>query len=121
MLLLMAFAFAAGVVTVLSPCILPVLPVVLSGSVGGGKSRPWGIITGFTLSFTIFTLTLSALVQALGIDPDLLRWLAAGLILAFGVVLVVPVLKDWFTAWTTALVSRTSAPVTRPSPTTCAW
>jgi len=108
MLLLIAFAFAAGVVTVLSPCILPVLPVVLSGSVGGGKARPWGIITGFTLSFTTFTLTLSALVQALGINPDLMRWIAAGLILVFGVVLVVPLLKDWFSGWSTQLLSRTT-------------
>lgn len=108
MLLLIGFAFLAGIVTVLSPCILPVLPVILSGSVGGGKARPWGIITGFTVSFTVFTLTLSSLVQAFGIDPDVLRWVAAALILGFGVVLVVPVLKDAFMAWTTALVSRST-------------
>ena len=108
MLLLIGFAFLAGVVTVLSPCILPVLPVVLSGGIGGGKARPWGVITGFTVSFTVFTLTLSTLVQTLGLDPDLLRWVAAGLILVFGVVLVVPVLKDTFMAWTTALVTRSS-------------
>jgi len=109
MLLLIAFAFLAGIVTVLSPCILPVLPVVLSGSVGGGKSKPWGVITGFVVSFTIFTLTLSSLVQALGLNPDLLRWIAAGLILVFGAVLVVPALKDRFMAWTTSLVSRSSS------------
>jgi cytochrome c biogenesis protein CcdA/thiol-disulfide isomerase/thioredoxin len=109
MLLLIGFAFLAGVVTVLSPCILPVLPVVLSGGIGGGKARPWGVISGFTLSFTAFTLTLSTLVQTLGLDPDVLRWVAAALILLFGVVLVVPVLKDKFMAWTTSLVSRSSS------------
>lgn len=108
MLLLIGFAFLAGVVTVLSPCILPVLPVILSGSVGG-KARPWGIITGFVLSFTVFTLTLSSLVQALGLDPEVLRWAAAGLILGFGLVLVIPVLKDGFMAWTTRLVQRNTA------------
>jgi cytochrome c biogenesis protein CcdA/thiol-disulfide isomerase/thioredoxin len=109
MLLLIGFAFLAGIVTVLSPCILPVLPVVLSGGIGGGKARPWGVITGFTASFTVFTLTLSTLVQWLGLDPDVLRWAAAGLILVFGVVLVVPALKDRFMAWTTALVTRSSS------------
>ena len=46
---------------------LPVLPIVLSGSVGGGKARPFGVLAGFVVSFTVFTLTLSAIVQALGI------------------------------------------------------
>jgi len=121
MLLLIGFAFLAGIVTVLSPCILPVLPVVLSGGIGGGKARPWGVITGFTASFTVFTLTLSTLVQTLGLDPDLLRWVAAGLILLFGLVLVVPVLKDKFMAWTTALVSRSSAPVKPGKPAGGYW
>lgn len=40
MLLLLGFAFLAGIVTILSPCILPVLPVVLSSGVTGGKKRP---------------------------------------------------------------------------------
>ena len=111
MLLLIGFAFLAGIVTVLSPCILPVLPVVLSGSVDGGKSRPWGVITGFIVSFTVLTLTLSVLVQALGFDAEILRWVAAGLILIFGLVLVVPALKDRFLAWTTVLVSRGVKPV----------
>jgi cytochrome c biogenesis protein CcdA/thiol-disulfide isomerase/thioredoxin len=106
MLLLIGFAFLAGIVTVLSPCILPVLPVVLSGGVSGGKSRPWGVVTGFLFSFTVFTLTLSTLVQTLGIRPDLLRSVAAALVLAFGVVLLVPAFKDAFLAWTTRLLAR---------------
>ncbi len=109
MLLLIGFAFLAGVVTVLSPCILPVLPVVLSGGISGGKSRPWGVITGFIASFTVFTLTLSSLVQALGLNPDLLRWISAGLIAVFGIVLVVPAFKDAFLAWTTRLVTRNTS------------
>jgi cytochrome c biogenesis protein CcdA/thiol-disulfide isomerase/thioredoxin len=109
MLLLIGFAFLAGVVTVLSPCILPVLPVVLSGGISGGKSRPWGVITGFIVSFTVFTLTLSTLVQALGLNPDVLRWVSAGLIAVFGIVLIVPAFKDAFLAWTTRLVTRNSA------------
>jgi cytochrome c biogenesis protein CcdA/thiol-disulfide isomerase/thioredoxin len=96
MIILLFFAFLAGIVTILSPCILPVLPVVLSGSVGGGKARPLGIITGFMASFTFFTLALSALVRLLGISPDILRYVAAGMILAFGLVMVVPLFKTAF-------------------------
>ncbi|NNM67308.1 MAG: cytochrome c biogenesis protein CcdA, partial [Spirochaetales bacterium] len=106
MLLLLGFAFLAGVVTILSPCILPVLPVVLASSASGGRTRPWGVVLGFILSFTVFTLTLSALVRFFHISPDLLRWLAAGLIVVFGVVLVVPFLKEVFLRWATGLTSR---------------
>jgi cytochrome c biogenesis protein CcdA/thiol-disulfide isomerase/thioredoxin len=95
MLVLLPFAFLSGLVTILSPCILPVLPVVLSGSVGG-KSRPFGVITGFVVSFSIFTLILSSIVQALNIPPDALRVAAVVLILLFGLVMLVPRLRDGF-------------------------
>lgn len=90
MLLLVLFAFLAGVVTVLSPCILPILPVVLSSSLSGGKRRPFGIIAGFILSFTFFTLFLATLVSKLGISADLLRNLAIFLIFGFGLSLLIP-------------------------------
>jgi cytochrome c biogenesis protein CcdA/thiol-disulfide isomerase/thioredoxin len=95
MLVLLPFAFLSGVVTILSPCILPVLPVVLSGSVGG-RTRPFGVITGFVVSFSVFTLILSSLVQALSIPPDALRVAAVLLILLFGLVLLVPRLRLGF-------------------------
>jgi len=106
MALLLAFAFLAGIVTVLSPCILPVLPVVLSGSVGGGKSRPWGIIAGFIASFTVFTLTLSAITRALGIPADFMRYVAAATVLLFGLVMVVPLLKEGFSGIASSLAAR---------------
>ncbi len=108
-MVLLAFSFLAGIVTVLSPCILPVLPVVLSGSVGGGKARPLGIIAGFVLSFVVFTLTLSAIVEALGVPPDTLRIVAAATILVFGLFTVIPALKEGFSSFATRLVSRPSA------------
>lgn len=90
MILLLAFAFLAGIVTILSPCILPILPVVLSGTVGGGKRKPLGIITGFIASFTFFTLFLSILVRATGISPDVLRSVSVVMIFTFGLSLLVP-------------------------------
>jgi len=90
MTLLILFAFIAGLVTILSPCILPILPIILSGSVGEGKRRPFGIVTGFILSFTFFTLALSSLVKATGLSADVLRTLAVGMIIFFGISLLVP-------------------------------
>ncbi len=106
MAVLILFAFLAGIVTILSPCILPMLPIILSGSVGSGKSRPLGIISGFVFSFTLFTLTLSAIVTALGISPDILRWTAAVFILLFAAVMIIPALKTKFMALVSGLTSR---------------
>src|SRR5208283_4200145 len=98
--------FLSGVITILSPCILPVLPIVLSGSVGGGKARPFGVLTGFVVSFTAFTLALSAIVQALGIPVDALRIVAVVLIILFGVVMLVPWLSARFEMLTSRIARR---------------
>jgi cytochrome c biogenesis protein CcdA/thiol-disulfide isomerase/thioredoxin len=96
MILLLGFAFVSGLITVLSPCILPVLPVVLTGGAGAGRGRPLGVVLGFAAAFAGFTLALTAVVQSLGISPDLLRYAAVGLIVAFGLVLLVPKLRELF-------------------------
>ena len=90
MILLVVFAFVAGIVTILSPCILPVLPIVLSGGLGGGKRRPVGIVVGFVASFTFFTLFLTAIVKLLGISADTLRLFSILVIGLFGVSLLIP-------------------------------
>lgn len=104
MVVLSLFAFLSGIVTILSPCILPVLPLVLSGSVGG-KGRPPGVVLGFIVSFSTFTLILSALVQALNIAPSALRWAAVIIIIGFGLVLLVPPLQRAFEALASRLVA----------------
>ncbi len=106
MIVLLAFAFLSGVITILSPCILPVLPIVLSGGVGGGKARPFGVLAGFVVSFTAFTLALSAIVQALGIPVDALRIVAVVLIIIFGVVMLVPWLRNRFEMLTSRFAHR---------------
>lgn len=88
MILLIAFAFLAGIVTILSPCILPILPIILSSSVG--KSRPIGIVIGFVSSFTFFTLFLSTIVRLSGISADVLRYVSVFIIAGFGMSLLIP-------------------------------
>lgn len=93
MILLIIFAFIAGLVTVLSPCILPILPLILSSSLGGeniGKARPLGVITGFVASFTLFTLFLSTLVSLTGIPADTLRLVSVGVIAVLGISFLIP-------------------------------
>jgi cytochrome c biogenesis protein CcdA/thiol-disulfide isomerase/thioredoxin len=90
MALLVLFALVAGAATALSPCVLPVLPVVLSAGATGGRRRPLGIVTGLTLSFTFATVALVYVIDALGLPDDLLRVVAIVVLLVFGLMLVVP-------------------------------
>ncbi|MDH5533893.1 MAG: cytochrome c biogenesis protein DipZ [Candidatus Pacebacteria bacterium] len=90
MLLLIAFAFIAGIVTILSPCILPVLPFILSGSTSEDKARPWGVVLGFVASFTFFTLFLTTLVKLTGVSADVLRYASITILFLFGLSLIVP-------------------------------
>ncbi|MBI4065217.1 cytochrome c biogenesis protein DipZ [Candidatus Gottesmanbacteria bacterium] len=90
MFLLILFSFLAGIVTILSPCILPILPIVLSGSLTGGKKRPIGIILGFIASFTFFTLFLTAIVKSTGLSADFLRNLSVVIVATFGLSLLYP-------------------------------
>lgn len=88
------FAFVAGLVTVLSPCVLPLLPILLANSSLGGRARPIGLMIGFAVFFTAVTLTLSLLVRQIGLSPDIHRITAAILFILFGLILLLPWLKD---------------------------
>lgn len=96
MFILILFAFLAGVFTILSPCILPILPAILSAGTLQGKWRPLGIILGLIVSFTFFTLALTTIVHAIGLSPDILRYLAIALMLALGLIMIFPKLSDRF-------------------------
>lgn len=104
MALLMIFALVAGAGTALSPCVLPVLPAVLSAGVTGGRRRPLGVVTGIVASFTFATVALVYVIDALGLPDDLVRWIAIGTLGVFGVVLLVPSLADRVEALVSRLV-----------------
>ena len=90
MVLLLGIAFVAGVITAVSPCVLPVLPIVLAGGATGGGRRPFAIIAGLVASFTTFTLAAAALLDALGLPQDLLRNVAIALLFVLAATLLVP-------------------------------
>src|SRR4051812_49893786 len=71
--LLMLFALVAGAGTALSPCVLPILPAVLSAGVTGGRRRPLGGVTGLALSFTFATVGLVYVIDALGLPNGVSR------------------------------------------------
>jgi cytochrome c biogenesis protein CcdA/thiol-disulfide isomerase/thioredoxin len=106
MALLILFGFIAGAATALSPCVLPVLPIVLSAGATGGRRRPLGIVVGLALSFTFATVVLVYVISALGLPDDLLRKVAIFVLLGFGITLMIPKLSDRLEAWMSQYASR---------------
>jgi len=87
-IVLLGIGFLAGVVTAVSPCVLPVLPILLAGGASGRK--PLRIIAGLVASFTVFTLFAAWILDRLGLPEDFLRNLAIALLFLVAVTLLVP-------------------------------
>src|SRR6266511_424072 len=104
MALLMLFALVAGAGTALSPCVLPILPAVLSAGVTGGRRRPLGVVAGLAVSFTFATVALVYVIEALGLPNDIARTLAIVTLVAFGLVLLVRPLADRVEGWISRVV-----------------
>jgi cytochrome c-type biogenesis protein len=93
MLSTLFFAFVAGTLTVLSPCVLPVLPMVLGAVSSNSRHGPVMLALGLTLSFVTIGMFVALFGFAIGLDESVFRQVAALLMVAFGVVLIVPVLQ----------------------------
>ncbi len=98
-------AFLEGLALIVSPCILPVLPLVLAASVDGGKRRPYGIIIGFVIAFAIFAIAARKIVALLGIDLDIIKDVSLVLLALFGLVLLSSWLSNKFSAMTQGLAN----------------
>src|SRR4051812_35619431 len=88
MIVLLGIGFLAGVVTAVSPCVLPVLPILLAGGASGRK--PLRIIAGLVASFTFFTLFATWLLDQLGLPQDFLRNAAIVLLFVMAATLLIP-------------------------------
>lgn len=99
MLLLLPIAFLSGALTVLSPCVLPILPIILSSGIDGKISRVRGTILGLVTSFTVASLLLATIVQFLGVSVDVIRMFAVGLLVIFGASMLLPNTWNKISAW----------------------
>lgn len=99
MITLLGIGFLGGLITGISPCILPVLPVIVAGGAAeattASRWRPYAIIGGLVASFTVFTLLGGSLLSLLGLPQDLLRDLGIVVLAALGVGLLVPKVGEW--------------------------
>src|SRR5713101_7036513 len=83
-------ALIAGVLSILSPCVLPILPVVLGAAASEHRYGPLALAAGLSLSFVVLGLFLATVGHSIGLDAERLRSVAAVLIMAVGVVLLLP-------------------------------
>src|SRR5438105_8667125 len=104
MIFLLGFAFLSGLLTILAPCIWPLLPIVLSASAAGkSHTRPLGVTLGIMLSFAFFTLAISYLIRIFHLDPNLLRLLAVFVLVFMGLVMLIPALSGIVEVWVSRL------------------
>src|SRR6202047_266421 len=90
MILLLLFAVVAGAGTAITPCVLPVLPALLSASALGGRRRPLGIVVGLAITFTIAIVALAQIVKGVGLASGAARTFAVIVLISFGAVMLVP-------------------------------
>ena len=86
----LALAFAAGLLSILSPCVLPLVPIVLGAAVVAHPLGAFALAAGLAVSFTALGLLLALVGFGLGVDPGLFRVAAAVIMIVLGAVLVVP-------------------------------
>ena len=108
-------SLAAGSLTTLSPCVFPLLPLVLGGALQNHRLAPVALGLGMALSFAGIGVLVGTVGQAVGLDGDVVRMAGGWLLIAFALVMLVPALNERFTQWMTPLASGAQAASSRLS------
>ena len=90
------FAYLAGLLTLINPCVLPVLPIVLASAIQAGRHGPLAIAAGMSLSFVVLGMTVATIGHSIGLTENLLAQIGAILMMVFGLILLVPQLNERF-------------------------
>lgn len=93
---LLVVSFLAGVLTILAPCVVSIIPILLARSAGAENHRsPFFVILGLSVSIIIFTVLLKASSLLLGIPSDVWKTISGGIVILFGVFTLLPSLWEW--------------------------
>jgi cytochrome c biogenesis protein CcdA len=91
-----ALAFLAGILSTLSPCVLPLLPIVLGSALSEHRAGPLALAAGLALSFVVIGLAVATIGFTIGLDTDVFRMVAGVLLIAIGAMLLTPRLQAQF-------------------------
>ncbi len=105
------FAYLAGLLTLINPCVLPVLPIVLASSLHRDRRAPVALAAGMSLSFVALGLGVTAAGPALGLDTDSVAQGAALLMVGFGLVMVTPAFSARFSTATAGFAAKADAQI----------
>jgi len=92
----MLLAFVAGLVTILNPCVLPILPILIGSAMDQNKYGPFALSGGLVASFSLFGIIVIAFGFSIGLNEQTVRMGAAALLIVAGVLLLVPRAQDFF-------------------------
>lgn len=107
------FAYAAGLLTLINPCVLPILPIVLTSSLQASPRGPVFMALGMSVSFVTFGMLINTIGYAIGLDDQRLSQIGAILMIVFGLVLVVPRLSALFSSATAGFANRADQNLTQ--------
>ena len=99
-------AFIAGVLSLISPCVLPMLPAITASAMQASKMGLWALTLGIMLAFALAGTVLTFLLLNIGLSPDILRQFSVALMLLMALVLLIPALNDWLAFVLSRLTSR---------------
>lgn len=102
----LVFAYGAGLLTLINPCVLPVLPIVLATALQASRWGPVALAAGMSLSFVILGVAVSAFGRAFGLTADNIAQAGAGLMVLFGIVLLIPQASAVFSTATAGFAAR---------------
>lgn len=103
--------YAAGLLTLINPCVLPILPIVLATALQAGRLGPLAVAGGMSVSFVALGLLVSVAGRSLGITEETVSNAGAVLMIGFGLVLLVPRFSESFATATAGLSARADAQI----------
>ena len=107
------FAYLAGLLTLINPCVLPVLPIVLTTALQAHRLGPVALAAGMSVAFVTLGLCVATLGRSLGLSAENLAQGAAVLMMGFGLVLLVPRFNAGFATATGGMAARADAGIDR--------
>jgi cytochrome c-type biogenesis protein len=105
------FAYGAGLLTLINPCVLPILPIVLATSLQTSKHGPLAVAAGMSLTFVTLGMLVAVAGRSLGITPESVADAGAVLMVIFGAVLLVPQFSEKFATATAGVAGRADAQI----------
>lgn len=102
-------SLAAGSLTTLSPCVLPLLPLVIGGATQRNRLAPWAMALGMALSFALIGLLVGALGELVGLEPEHVRGFGGVMLVGLALVFWIPAWSERFATWAMPVASSAQA------------